>query len=125
MLFARLLVLGGLPIDPRRTFATQSWSSGYSVDERLMRNRWQRDLNEVVRRHDPAFQHDGHHTAFAHQPIRRLNGHFFKQPRLEIFDLLAWIAQAGDFDDGLRTELKAGTLRQAEQVHAARDNVFA
>src|ERR1700761_1458266 len=48
-----------------------------------------------------------------------------EQPGLEILDLVAGIAQAGEFDDRLRTEPKTRAGRQAEQVDVSCRNVLA
>lgn len=83
------------------------------------------DRDGVVRPDNPALEHNRHHAAFAHEPFGRRDGEPLEQAGLEVLDLLAGIAQAGDFHHGIRAEPEPRAGRQAEQVHAPRQDIFA
>lgn len=64
----------------------------------------------------PTMQHDAHHTGLAHHALWRNGLAVLQEARLESIDLVAGIAQAGQFDHGIRSELQTRAFWQAEHL---------
>ena len=92
------------------------------------RNRWARregDLDRVSRTDDATSDYDAHHASFAHDSaIRTLVRHLVKKARLELLDLLAWVAKSGDGYKRVGPESEHRARWQAEQIQAARGDVL-
>jgi hypothetical protein len=86
-----------------------------------MRRGRQLDGDRVKRPHLAVANNDAHDAGLADEvagrvPVQR-GGH---QALLELVDLDAGIAQAGDFDDGGCAEMQAGTGEQRQQIDTGR-----
>src|SRR3954470_14483811 len=89
-----------------------------------MRRRRQLHLDAIAGTNDPAAQDNAHHASPAHDTRVGALDKVRAQSGLELVDLAAGIAQAGELDDGLGTNVKPRALRQAKQIEIAGGDVL-
>src|SRR4051812_42841426 len=79
----------------------------------------------IARRHRSVGEDDPHDSGFARErAVGVAVEHRGHQAGDETVELRAWIAQAGDLDDGVVAEVESGSGREAEQVDATRGHVL-
>src|ERR1041384_2657607 len=91
-----------------------------------MRLRRELDLDRVARPDLAALYDDAHHPRLADQlAVGIAVEDRLHQPRRDLVELGAWVAQPLEVDDRLASQAQARTRREGEQLYAARGHVFA
>lgn len=78
----------------------------------------------IARADEPACDGDGHNATFAHYSAIGFDCDVLQQARRECFDLAAWIAQAGHFQDDTLTDTKQSVATKSQQVDPRRRDIL-
>ena len=90
-----------------------------------MRLGGQLHLDRIARPDRSTGRDDAHDPGLAHDVARRIpTDDLLQQAVLELVDLQARVAQAGDLDDGFVTEVQQRADGEAEEIDAARGDVL-
>ena len=91
-----------------------------------VRRQWHYHSDTITRRHNAVCDHDCHYARLADdRAIERPVDHCLGQTALEMVELSARIAQAGQFDDRRRSKPQPRPRRHIEQCQPARQHILA
>lgn len=117
--------VGHVKAPPARPMAAEPTSPSDPF-QGAVRTGGQFHFDRVAGEHHTAFPHDAHDSGLAHDVPRLVTADdLFQQPILEVVDLQAGIAEAGDFQDRGGADAQQCADRQSEQVDTARGDVLA
>ncbi len=87
---------------------------------------WEGDLDGIAGGDEASLQDDGHDASTGDGLIFGGAGHAgVHEAGLEVVELLAGVAKAGDFDDGFGADGEMGAGREVEEIDAGGGDVFA
>src|SRR5260221_1623069 len=114
--------------DAGRTDSTARGPDTLLLDalELAMRLCWQTDVNRVAGPYQPTRENNAHDTSFIlHPSVGRAAENRSHEPRLKLIELVARVAQAGEFDDGRSANVQLRVNRKRQQIEASSGDVLA
>lgn len=92
-------------------------SSGHTINQWFARKRWQLNFDRVARLDNASMNDDAHNARFTYQSCRCGLEDVLEETKLEVFNLVAGITEAGKLGDRFWAESKPGASRQLQQIN--------